>query len=318
MWFLNDRQIGIRPIMPAAHVVSKLQQTGSALTEMIVLGLVMVPLMFTVPMLGKLIDLKQQSIQASRYLAWQQTHAPQQARNTVQTQNELRQRFFSSAELPLETLLDGNNSGFAGHHLWGSDTTTPYSSKGSDDVPEMWQSLSFSDSVQIRDSSSVFSVNDNGLPEAAKLVSEGVNLATSVIDTLSSAEWDVATNGVYAIDMGIETEVGNLLSQQGSNCDHAQSGDQGEVADTGSTSGPGTLCFGIRSAILADGWSAASDAQARRRVQTMVPATVLDPLGNVLSVLGALPIFKELRPLDDSFGHVDVNVLPLDRYRETN
>ena len=315
MWSMTNMHARINQESTVCFLseTSKRKQAGSALTEMIVLSLVMVPLMFTIPMLGKLIDLKQQTIQASRYLAWQQTHAPQQGRNTVRTQNELRQRFFSSAELPVTTMPEENTSRFAAHHLWGDGASLHSANRDAADVPEMWESLNFSDSVQIKDDTSTFSVNENGLPGPARLVSEGVNLATSLVENLSSsAQWDVETEGVYAVDISLEAEVGSLLTPQGSNC--IQTNEQGE----GAGSHTDTICLGIRTAILADGWSAATDDQARRRVQTMVPATVLDPLGEVLSVLGQLPILKELRPLDDSFGHVDTTVLPLDRYREND
>jgi len=46
---------------------------GSALTEFFFLTIIMLPLFFGIPMIGKLIDLKQTAVQAGRYAAWEAT-----------------------------------------------------------------------------------------------------------------------------------------------------------------------------------------------------------------------------------------------------
>jgi hypothetical protein len=92
--------------------------------------------------------------------------------------------------------------------------------------------------------------------------------------------------------------------------------------DGAGTCGDGFGCLVGNGAILVDGWSARDDGQAKERVQAIVPATALEPIGEVLSVIGRVPIFKELENLDQAFGYVDMEQLPdhadrgLDRYEE--
>jgi len=62
--------------------------------------------------------------------------------------------------------------------------------------------------------------------------------------------------------------------------------------------------------IMADGWSAGSDAQARNRVKSLVPASALEDVGDIMSVVGNFPLFKEMKGLDGALGHVDMTVLP--------
>ncbi len=62
--------------------------------------------------------------------------------------------------------------------------------------------------------------------------------------------------------------------------------------------------------ILADGWSSGSDRQTARQVRSLVPASAVEPVGKVLSLMGAVPVFEEMKGLKHAFGHVDMNVLP--------
>lgn len=70
-----------------------------------------------------------------------------------------------------------------------------------------------------------------------------------------------------------------------------------------------TDCFIETAVVLGDGWSSADDAQARRRVRSLVPTSTLEPVGKVLAAFGALPVARELRDLKHAFGHVDMQVL---------
>jgi len=69
-------------------------QAGSALTETIVLSAVMVPLAFTIPMIGKLADLRQTAVQSSRFMAWQESHDPA----GQMSQNLLHERFYNNPD----------------------------------------------------------------------------------------------------------------------------------------------------------------------------------------------------------------------------
>jgi len=87
------------------------RQTGSALVEFIVVSAVLIPIMFGIPMIGKMIDLKQTTAQASRYSAWETTVSDAPAQN-------VDQRFFSDASAPIGSTEVGPNT------LWGPADTT--------------------------------------------------------------------------------------------------------------------------------------------------------------------------------------------------
>ena len=65
---------------------------------------------------------------------------------------------------------------------------------------------------------------------------------------------------------------------------------------------------------LTDTWGASGPGQVEKRVRSLVPMTVLRPVGDALSNIGVLPIFQELKKLDGIFGEVKPDVLPPDRY----
>ena len=76
------------------HAVS----SGAALVEFVVLAIIMVPLLFAIPMIGKLIDVEQTAVQASRYAAWETTVGVSAADG-----NALRGRFFADPAAPIAT-----------------------------------------------------------------------------------------------------------------------------------------------------------------------------------------------------------------------
>ncbi|HET9643641.1 MAG TPA: hypothetical protein VFP68_09865, partial [Burkholderiaceae bacterium] len=90
---------------PPVHGNNRQVQRGQALTEFLVVALVLVPLLIAVPLVGKYIDLMQTAEQASRYVAFEGMN-----RNTSgswKTDDELaaevRRRFFSRSDAPIKT-----------------------------------------------------------------------------------------------------------------------------------------------------------------------------------------------------------------------
>lgn len=90
------------------------KNNGSALVESIlILGLLSV-FMGGIPMLGSLIDLKQTTIQASRYSAWEKTVAVE----LDHLGSQVEQRFFKNQSTLLSSSSIGNQPG---NVLWGED-----------------------------------------------------------------------------------------------------------------------------------------------------------------------------------------------------
>lgn len=81
-------------------------QNGQSLTELAILGLVMVPLFLMIPILGKYIDINQTAFLGSRYAAWERTvyHTAADASKTDATiQEDVRRRIFGATGAPIKT-----------------------------------------------------------------------------------------------------------------------------------------------------------------------------------------------------------------------
>ena len=270
-------------------------QYGSALTETIVLCTVMVPLAFMIPMIGKLADLRQTAIQSSRFVAWQESHDPA----AQMSQQLLHERFFNSPESQIQSAASGATTA-SGNRLWG---TAPNSSLSGEPGPGLWEFASDTDQVHLKPDQTLSLTTDSDLPTLSSGTSRAIDGAASVLEFADGSSWDVTTEGIANGAVSIKAEVGSLLADINSNC--SVSG--GAVTDS-------TLCIQETSSIMIDGWSAGTADEITRRTRAFVPATVLQPLGEGLALFGTLPVFKELRSLDDAFGRVDVTVLPLGRY----
>jgi len=281
-------------------VADRYTYRGSALTEVVVLMLVMVPLAFTIPMLGKLIDLKQSSIQASRYLAWQQTHAPSQSADAAIRVDDLNRRFFSSPESAITSSVgDTPDQPIRENPLWGQSG----GNRSAGEYQGMWGGLGFTDDVVLDLQQTQTTQQSGELPTIAAATTRSIDATTGFVEALSGANWDVEANGMVSVNVAINARLGGLLGATSSTCGAQQSANN-------------EFCLQIGSAILADGWSASSSEQAKERTQTFVPATILEPAGKFLSAFGNVPVLKELKPLDKAFGRIDTDVLPLDRYEE--
>jgi len=86
---------------------SRGRQRGQSTTEFVVLALVMVPLLLTVPLLGKYMDIAQTTALASRYVAFEGTirHSSSMGgwKSDAELAQEVRRRFFSNSDAPIKT-----------------------------------------------------------------------------------------------------------------------------------------------------------------------------------------------------------------------
>lgn len=80
------------------------RQRGQALTELVVLAAVLVPLFLLVPVLAKYIHLRHANQQAARAAAWDATVSPDYALpNRQATQTRMIDRHFTAADAPIRT-----------------------------------------------------------------------------------------------------------------------------------------------------------------------------------------------------------------------
>lgn len=289
-------------------------QRGSALAELLVLSIAMIPLMFMVPMLGKLMDLRHTAISASRYVAWEDAMGP--AANSRSRSTELvGRRFFSSPESVIST----QTAGVAGNRLdaveggvnplWGSTTASRHTNES---AQSFWRVFNFQDSVQNNPQSLASTVSNHALGGVAGTVSDSINTMASVLDFADGVRWDLRAGDYTAGTIDIEADVGNLLFPAGGRC-----GASPGTGDTPDVSDESTICFTESTAILSDTWGVPDSENVEDSIEahtrSFVPGVVLQPLGRFLSVLGNLPIVEELEDLQHAFGYVDASQLPVGR-----
>lgn len=262
---------------------------GSAMTEFAVLCVfLMVPLMLAIPMLGNMVDMRQTAVQAGRYATWQSTVQSQ----GVQDHALLRDRFFSRSDA-----LISSHTSDAGHNvLWGEGNEPDGVLRSASDIEVDTETVGMNTRLH---------ADDDGLGIASG-IGAVVETAGDAIGTLTGREWGLGETALTRTEISLAVKANEW----------------GRNTGTNEACGGGMGCMFEGGAILVDGWSASGDAQAKERTQALVPATALESVGDVLSVLGAVPVFKELGRLDGMFGYVDMAPLPehadrgLDRYVE--
>ncbi len=248
----------------------------------------MVPLMFAVPMIGKLIDAKQTSIQAGRYATWESTVYPDRENASVL----LKDRFFSAED----SVITSQPAELENNHLWGGKASTEGGLPPDTAVLIDEQSISMTTLLH----------KDNSGMKISSGLGSVIESAGNVLGAVSGGKWDFGKTALTRTEVQVAVKsnswIDSFQSQQG--C------------------GGGLGCFNAHGAILVDGWSAKDQSQAKNRTRALVPAGALEPIGDIVSILGHIPVFEELKGMDDMFGHIDLRPLPahaergLERYQE--
>ena len=250
---------------------------GAAMTETIVLMFVMLPLMFAIPMIGKLVDLRQTAVQAARYAAWEST-----VHEDLDAPAQLSERFFGDGSAPITTAPGGGGTST----LWG-DAGPP------DGSPD---GLPARTAVRVRDGHVTTLTYDEATHQArlARGLGGAIGAVGGALGQLGDGEWDIGETSIEGAGVRVGVERGGWLAD---------------------VLGEGTSEFEERAVILSDNWAAA-DERAEQRVKALVPATVLEPIGDLLAHAGKVPFLKELEGLDGAFGHVDMDQLPDEAFRK--
>lgn len=256
-------------------------QTGSALTEFVVVAGILVPALLAMPMLGKLADARHTSVQANRYAVWEKTVGGDGRKTDEQLSREVKTRFLSN---PDSAILSDDQE---------TENVNPY-----------WVSAGMEEGESLLGSATIVSANhdipgDLGADYIAKAM---VTLGDVMDGPISGANWDVEEKGFYTVNMQMEIATNSLVAK-GEDCTGAESDSVGG-------------CLNVVGAIFTDEWDARSRDHVESRTRSMVPAGALGDVADVVSYLGAIPLFEELKHLKDVFGTVSPDVLPPDRYGE--
>ena len=249
---------------------------GNALVETAVLMVAMLPVIFGLAMVGDLIDLRQTLEQASRYTSWESTVASKPDGAIANT--AVRERFFNAPDQPIFSSAQtaSNNA------LWGREQD---SARGMQ-----------SESAIVLDPSSVtVELNENVTRSTVGMrIGQAAARSGEILDGVRGNAWGLSSSGPSSAMVATKIKSTKWLPSSLTEC--SESGRY--------------ICLNSRAVILGDGWSSSDDAQAEQRIRSLMPASILEPIGNAVSVVGHLPLFQELKDLRGAFGHVDMQVLP--------
>lgn len=264
------------------------QCKGNAITEFSVLALVLVPAFLAMPILGKVGNVNQTSVQASRYAVWERTVSGPDEKSDAQLHTEVSNRFFARPDLPIES-----NQGVI---------------SGADSVNHFWSGFRKEDNTKVGlvddPASDVYlSLSNQSMPSSigADVFSEALVSIGNAMDSLvPDAEWGLEQKGLIGSDVGVAVQTNHRLPK-GTDCSN-------------NSSTTVFACARNRNVMFVDAWEAGSPGQVEERVRALVPAGVLSPVTDSVAHVGAIPIFKELKDLKGVMGEVRPDVLPLDRY----
>lgn len=275
------------------RIVNSLRvQTGAALVEFYLLLGVIVPIFFGVSMLGKLADLNQTSEQASRYATWEAT-VYNRAQLLSQQPDAIETRFFGAADSHLSSLVQ-NNQASTDNPLWGSAGGPSTGLREAGDV------------VRLPDrSASTFYSFDTGKADFAAAAGHAAATLGSILDDFSGNSWGLVADGMLQSSVELPLHTTSLLHASKQPCAVANT----EATDSAQGEEGSAVCVSASGVILADGWSSSGDAQAISRIRSLVPTSILEPVGEAVGSIGGT-VFPELDSLDSAFGHVDMGVLP--------
>lgn len=262
----------------------KQNQVGGALAESILIVGVLSIFMAGVPMIGSMIDLKQTTIQASRYSAWEKTVNV----NPGHTGTQINERFFKDASAPISSSANG---GLAQNVMWGQ----PSQPQNPDDPNATTTDEGTAPGGQ------------GAMSNARLTISDGAGQASSAVDT-------VATGPVYNGVSEVVTTLGSFISPDGWD-DNDPVGD-GLVRSTVSAPmqentflAAGTT-LSEQTSIFIDGWSAADHETIKERVHGFVPTNRLERVGDFISRVKFIPMLNDLEHLEKAFGCVKTNIVP--------
>ena len=259
---------------------SRLKQKGHALPEFVAMGAVFLPLVLMVPMMGKVADMNQTTIQASRYAAWERTVASEADKSEPVLQMETRRRFFQKSDVFIKTDEAPQAAAEQQNVLWRAYSNDRFMG-------------TVTENVNLAGSNSATPGSLGG--SVTNIIS---GLASTMGSLSSGAEWDIDNNGLYRADVSVNVGSSSL-------------GFAGRQDCAGQDNAQVFACIRRHNVILADTWSARNPAQVTTRVRSFVPMSMFEPIADVMDAVSFIPLLQEF----DTFqpGIVAPDVIPGDR-----
>ena len=261
------------------RVVNITTQRGQALSEFLVAGIALIPILLMVPLLGKVSDANHTAIEASRYVAWETTVATEQAKNLTTLTNETQRRFFEHPDVFIQTGDGPTGLASDANRLWSVDEKDRI-------VSSSTQSVSVEIGRETEPGTLVSVIND------------GLQTMSSIGGLFEDdLKFDVERNGLITARVGVDVASNKYGFDPTQAC---------------STSNPDSFtCINRHNVILTDTWGAANPDQAAARAKPFVPAAIFSGLSKLTNLVGKVPYLKEWGRLEP--GVVNPEVVPVDR-----
>jgi hypothetical protein len=224
---------------------------GQALTEFLVVALVLVPLYLLMPMIAKYQDIVYQTLMASRYVAfdaavnneWQNTW-----KNPAQLAGEVRRRFFSTPDAPIKTNDTAGNFSAHRNPYWSGPKNEPLIADFDADV-----AVSFGQNRSQAQAGSLTAASDGDPFNRAG----NTEVETHIADQLGLKSAGVFTGAVSVRLANLPADVAAYQPFDKIN-----------------------LSVTRRTSVVVDGWVAADPEQVVKRIDSklLVPGTLLRPV----------------------------------------
>ena len=264
--------------------MSKQMQRGAAMVESVLIIAVMVILLVAIPKLAKYQDVRQTTVDASRYATWQMTVSETADREKI------IDRMFSRPDAAIRS----QNTELDNNPFWRSSQRPLIRDQAFTPVQSSAAQTNQNNAID-----SFVDVRSVTLKTVENSTSAGVtaNAITGTVRTVS--DW-LGDSDAIASNRGIVQSNVSVAVNQSS---------EGE-ATTMNCGFNDIQCLSVSSSMLVDGWEAADLSSVERGAQVMVPTQLLKPIGRALSLVSVVPLLKEFKEIDDSFGCVNSRVLP--------
>jgi hypothetical protein len=255
------------------------RQNGQALPEFIPLAIVFVPIFLLIPLLGKIGDMNQTTIQAARYGAWERTVSTELDKNDAQIQSEARKRFFGTNKIYIKT------------------GDAPAANAPDNQYSVLWRDQAGGRMLKQFDNVNA-TLPNSSIPNGAVSL-QAAKMRTDLEVIPVNDKWTVPGRGLYDSRFAVDVAPNRLPRF-----------DRGTTCAGAANSTAAFTCISRHNAILADGWDSGTREMVIKRVERMVPMkAVAGPISTLSSVAGwVLPELKEFKP-----GYVEPDALPPDR-----
>lgn len=258
---------------------AQVRQNGQALAELLAGAAVLVPLCLLIPLLGKIGDINQTAIEATRYAAWERTVSDSDQKSAEILQSETQRRFFEAPDALIKSNEQPLGLARSANPLWSGSERS-----------EMLVSASKSVGVSVSQSS------DGGLAGAAAL-----NAINSIKAALGGKGGDpsaqLEAKGMTTAALSVDVLANPLRFSVPAACE--------------GNSQTNVICIQRKNVILTDAWDAGSPEQVKTRTEDLVPAALFRPLMKYSDEIKSIPLLKEFSDLEP--GYIAPDAVPTDR-----